>query len=118
MKSRASMFWKLLLVGGVFAFLVQPARAEIVTTGEIVSQEQIQADRERVQAFLSRQSVEQSLTALGVDPEMAKKRADALTDEEIRTIAGKLDLLPAGGALSQTDWILILILVLVLIIAL
>jgi hypothetical protein len=118
MKSCASMFWKLVLMAGVFAFLVQPARAEIVATGEIASQEQVQADRERIQAFMSRQSVEQSLKALGVDPEMAKKRADALTNEEVRTIAGKLDLLPAGGALSQTDLLLIILLVLVLIIAL
>ena len=118
MKSCASMLWKLVLVAGVFSLLVQPARADIVATGEIVSQQQVQADRDRVADFMSRDGVEQSLKALGVDPEMAKKRAAALTDEEVRLIAGKLDLLPAGGALSQTDWILILLLFIVLLIAL
>jgi hypothetical protein len=118
MKCCASMLWKLVLAAGFCALFVQPALGEIVSTDAIISQEQIQIDRERVRDFMSREGVEQSLKALGVDPEMAKKRVGALTDDEIRSIAGKLDLLPAGGALSQTDWILILLLFIVLLIAL
>jgi hypothetical protein len=47
--------------------------------------------------------------ALGVKPELAKQRVDALTDAEVVSLAGKIDTLPAGGALSSTDLIIILL---------
>jgi len=39
-----------------------------------------------------------------------------MTDEEIRIVAGKIDRLPAGAALSQTDWIIVLLLFILLLI--
>ncbi len=106
--------WTAALIAGAFAFLASPASAEIVSTEQV----QVQSDRERVREFMSRQGAEERLKALGVAPEDAKKRVDALTDEEIRVIAGKLDTLPAGGALDKTDWVIILLLVLVLVLVL
>ena len=72
--------------------------------------------RERVQAFLDREGVEDRLKALGVAPELARKRVNAMTDEEVLVVAGRIDTLPAGGALDKTDWVIILLIVLLVII--
>src|SRR5262245_58687908 len=82
-------------------------------TAEIVSTDQVQADREAVQQFLSRGDVEERLKQLGVTPEEAKRRVDAMTPEEVRMVAGKIDTLAAGGAISSTDWIIILLVVVI-----
>jgi len=60
--------------------------------------------------------VEDRLKALGVAPELAKKRVGSMTDEEVLVVAGRIDTLPAGGAVDRTDLILILLLVLLIII--
>ena len=76
------------------------------------------ADRTRVQEFVDRAAVTERLQALGVSEQAARERIAALTDAEAHALAERMDALPAGGALSQQDWILILLLVILLIVAL
>ena len=73
------------------------ARAGLVTTEEVVSGAVADRDRARVAAYLAREDVRSQLRGLGVDPEEARSRVAALTDTEIRRIAGELDRMPAGG---------------------
>jgi hypothetical protein len=54
------------------------------------------ADRARVLAFLDRAEVREQIAALGVDPNEAAARIAALSDAQVREIAGQLDQLPAG----------------------
>ena len=54
------------------------------------------AERARVMAFLERADVRQQIVALGVDPNEAAARVQALSDAQVREIAGQLDQLPAG----------------------
>ena len=75
-----------------------------------------QTDRERVHESLNREDVENRLQQLGVAPAEAQKRVDAMTPEEVQVVAGKIDTLAAGGALSSTDWIIIFLLVILLIV--
>src|SRR5574341_428092 len=89
--------WKAVLAAIAFAFVSAPVSAEIVSTQEVV----LASDREKVRAFLEREGVEERLKALGVAPELARKRVDAMTDEEILLVAGRIDTLPAGGALGM-----------------
>lgn len=103
--------WATLLVAVVFALFSGAAAAEIVSTEEAVQQ----SDRDRVQEFVSREGVEERLQQLGVAPEEARKRVNAMTPEEVRVVAGKIDTLAAGGALSSTDWIIILLLIIVVV---
>jgi hypothetical protein len=112
--SRWRSLGKAAVVGGVLVTLAAPAPAEIVSTDRLVSQ----TDRERVRDFLSRDDAEKQLQALGVAPETARQRVDAMTDEEVRMVAGRMDTLAAGGALSTTDWLLIVLVVILLIIIL
>ncbi len=72
------------------------ARAAMVTTDQVVAQSELASDRERVMRFMAREDVRRQLLALGIDPDEAARRADTLSDDEVRQIAGKLDALPAG----------------------
>ena len=109
-----SLAWKAMLLLAAFALVSAPARAGLVSTEQVVQQ----SEREKVESFLKREGVERELKALGVSPELARDRAKALTDEEVRTIAGKMDKLAAGGALGTTEWLLIIIAILLLVIVL
>jgi len=57
-----------------------------------------ESTRDRVMNFLKRQDVRDEMRRLGVDPDEAMARANALSDNEIQLLAGKLDQLPAGGS--------------------
>ena len=65
--------------------------------------------------LIARPEVARKLEALGVLPKDAQDRVDALTDEEVRALAARIDALPAGG-LSDTNWLLIIIAVLLILI--
>jgi hypothetical protein len=109
---------KLCRIALVAIALVLPfggARAGIVPTHEIAAHEGIEAQREKVREFMAREEVADKLVELGVAPELAKKRAEALTDEEVMTIAGKVDQLPAGArSWSGTEVLLIVIIILLI----
>lgn len=89
------MISRVLIMSMLLTF--HPARAGIVATGQLISATQIQGDREKVMNFISRANVQQQLETLGAKPGAAKERVAAMTDEEVRTVAGQIDTLPAGG---------------------
>ncbi|CAD5109688.1 PA2779 family protein [Zestomonas carbonaria] len=106
MKALMTIFSALLLM----ASLAQvPAQAAMISTGEVVASQQEQADRDKVREFLGRASVEEQMKVLGVDAALARSRVDALTAQEVASLAQRIDTLPAGGALSGTDVIIILL---------
>lgn len=93
-------FFKLISRLLIFSMLWLPfpyASAGMVGTDQVLSVVQAQTDRQKVRDFVSRSDVAQQLQALGIQPDIAKQRVDALTDEEVQKVAGKLDTLPAGG---------------------
>jgi hypothetical protein len=104
--------WMMAFIAVAFACLTGAATAEIVSTEQALEQ----SDRERVREFLNREGVEDRLKQLGVAPAEARKRVDAMTPEEVQLVAGKIDTLAAGGALSSTDWIIILLIVIIVLI--
>ncbi len=72
------------------------AKAEMVTTDQVIEQVNPPEDRTQVMDFLLREDVQEQMTTLGVDPEEAARRVASLSDEEIQGIAGRLGELPAG----------------------
>ena len=72
------------------------AKAEMVTTDQVIEQYNSTEDRTLVMDFMLREDVQQQLTLLGVDPEEAARRVASLSDEEIQGIAGRLEEMPAG----------------------
>ena len=73
-----------------------------------------EADRAKVQAFLERADLRERLQAMGVSGLNAAGRVAAMTDAEVHVLAQRIDALPAGGALSDRD-ILIIILIAVIV---
>ena len=56
------------------------------------------ADRGRVLDFVARADVQKRMQQMGIDPEQARLRINALTEEEVRCLAGHIDTLPAGAS--------------------
>ena len=74
-----------------------PIQAGIMPTTSTQSTPATQAERARVVQFLQRDDVRQQLVANGVDPQEAVDRVAALSDDEARDMAGRVDHMPAGG---------------------
>lgn len=70
-----------------------PASAGIVTTDQIYAS----AERDRVRDFMLREDVRTQMQSLGVDADTVRERVDAMTDEEVSKLAGRIDQMPAGG---------------------
>lgn len=77
---------------------MSPAQAKMVSTGEATAPARTtEQQREHIRAMLARQDVQAGLLKQGVDPVAVKSRVDALTDDEVSQVSGKLDKVPAGG---------------------
>jgi hypothetical protein len=72
------------------------ARADMIPTEQVVNSTP-QTCSDPVLTFLRRSDVEHQLRSLGVGQKSAEERVAAITDEEVRAVAGKLDSLYAGG---------------------
>ena len=72
------------------------ANAALVSTEQVLVVGDGAEERARVLAFLDRAEVREQIVALGVDPNEAVARVRALSDAQVREIAGQLDELPAG----------------------
>lgn len=76
-----------------------PASAQVISTSRALALEEGNARRTAVDSYLARADVAEQLTALGVDPELARLRAAALSGDELSALAGRIDDAPAGGDL-------------------
>jgi hypothetical protein len=99
-----------LVLSLAFAF---PAFAGMIETPAAPSQQQTQ--RERVLQLVERPEVAKQLEKMGISADRAKDRVAAMSDEEVAMVAGKLDSLPAGGELSNQDFLFLIIILLVVI---
>lgn len=99
----------------VFSLLVLPfqAQAGLIGTGQAASATG-QVDRTAVLSLVNRADVAGQLQAMGLDPRAAGERIAAMTDNEVRSLAGKVDSLPAGAKSSGWAWALVIVLAVVL----
>lgn len=73
-----------------------PGLAQLVSTSQALAIEEGGA-RATVDAYLARSEVAAELTSLGVDPELARLRAAAMSASELEELAGRIAEAPAGG---------------------
>lgn len=86
----------------VVSLMVGPAEAGLITTEQILTPRNLSDERSRITNFIMRADVRQQMQALGVDPFEAEARIAALSDDELRQIAGQLERLPAGQGVFET----------------
>ena len=72
-------------------------QAGMVGTDQVVASAQDQLNRDKVASFVSRSDIASQFEALGLSASSAKERVDAMTQEEVNRVAGKIDALPAGA---------------------
>lgn len=74
----------------------QFATAGMIGTDQVATAS-AQGDRATVSSFLSRGDVQRQLQTLGVSPKAAQDRVAALSDQEVKSLAGQIQSLPAGA---------------------
>ena len=79
------------------------ANAGMIATDQVVASAAAQANRDKVMDFVARADVKKQMETLGLTPTNAADRVNAMTDEEVQRVAGKIDSLPAG-AMSSGGW--------------
>lgn len=73
------------------------AFASMVSTDDAVDHALAAQGRAKIIALIDREEVSLQLQAKGVTHDQAVARVNALSDEEVIQVSGKLDQLPAGG---------------------
>jgi hypothetical protein len=87
------------------------ARAELVGTLAAVEAGTRVQDLATVNAALAREQVRDQLAALGVDAAAVEARVARLTDTELRTLAERMDAMPAGGDALAVIGVVFLVLI-------
>src|ERR671936_2893197 len=86
----------------------QIATAGMIGTDQVVASTS-QMDRTTVLNFLSRSDVANKLQSLGIDPSTANDRVAAMTDQEVQSLAGQINSMPAGAMSTGAAILLLLI---------
>ena len=87
----------LIIVSLVTLPVAQTAQAAIITTDTAIDITDRNQRIDRINKVLARESVQNVLVELGVDPADASARVQSLTAEELQTLDENLAELPAGG---------------------
>jgi hypothetical protein len=106
MKRALNLFSMLILA---MALVVPQAEAGVIATDQAL---QTPSERERVKAMLERPEVAKALQKYGVNAHDAAARVDAMSNEEVAQLAGRLDALPAGGEITNQELLLVIIIIL------
>jgi hypothetical protein len=89
------------------------ARAELIGTLQAVEASTRAQDLAAVNSALAREEVRAQFVALGVSPAQVESRVAALTDSELRTLAGQMAEMPAGAdALAVIGIVFLVLLIL------
>ncbi|MBS1190180.1 MAG: hypothetical protein H6R10_1972 [Rhodocyclaceae bacterium] len=116
MKSNAMLFICRLLIATMTFLAVQSAHAGMIGTSQAISASSGQVDRDALLRAMGRSEVSSQLQTMGIDPQTAQDRVAAMTDEEVHSLAGKLNTLPAGANGEDWGWALAAVIVIAVLI--
>ena len=85
-------------------------QASMVGTDQVVASAQDQVSRDKVLNFMSRDDVVKQFETFGLSASAAKDRVNAMTQDEVNRIAGKIDSLPVGASDAGT-WVAAVIII-------
>ncbi len=90
--------------------LATPAQATLIGVDAIHATQSRPDAEQKIQTALARDELSGTLQRLGVRPHDVKDRIAALSDDEVSTLAQRIDSLPAGGDFFATVGIILVIL--------
>jgi hypothetical protein len=106
------IFVHLLLWTVTFAGFTQSVQAAIIGTDQIHAAGAVEQNRARIAAALQRPDVAAELERMGVSKADAEARVAALSDDEVASLAHRVDTMPAGGdVLGALLFVFVLLLV-------
>lgn len=94
------------LVVALLTLSFQTVRAGMIGTDQAAGSP---VDRGTVLSVLGRAETAAQLQAQGIDPQMARERVAAMTDQEVRTLASGMQAAPAGADGGSTALAVIVI---------
>jgi hypothetical protein len=97
MKSMTMRFICRMLVVSLALLPLQSVQAGMIGADQVAAVAGAQAERQAVLSLIGRSEVASQLQSLGVDLKTANERVAAMTDEEVHSLAGQLNSLPAGA---------------------
>lgn len=103
-----------LILAAVFGFMsvaVPVAQAGMISVEQHAATGAEAAAQDKVQAFLARAEVEAQLISLGVDPQLARERAAALSGAELAQAADLADRPAGAGVVGALAFIFVLLLI-------
>lgn len=98
------------LVVSLLALSFQTARAGMIGADQAAAAQSAQSDRTVVMSVLNRAETTAQLQSMGVDPQAARERVAAMTDQEVHALAQDIQTAPAG-AMSGWGWAAVVIVV-------
>jgi formate-dependent phosphoribosylglycinamide formyltransferase (GAR transformylase) len=72
------------------------ATAAMVSTGTMISEQQVQVDRQQLLSMLEKQQVQTKLADMGVSEDQVRDRINSLTPQELSDFQQQLAEAPAG----------------------
>ncbi len=84
-------------------------QAGMIGTDQAVASAQDQSNRDKVLNFVTRGDVVKQFESFGISASSAKERVNAMTNEEVGKVAGKIDSLPAGA--DSGGWVAAVIII-------
>jgi hypothetical protein len=97
------------LVVSMLALSFQTANAGLIGAEQAAAPVSPAADRALVLGALDRAEVAQRLQSMGVDPNAARARINAMSDHEVHAMAQDIQSAPAGADISTGGWIAIVL---------
>jgi hypothetical protein len=96
------------LVVSLLALSFQTANAGMIGADQAAAAGAAQTERGMVMNVLARADTAAQLQAQGIDPNAARARVAAMTDQEVHALAQDIQTAPAG-ALSSGGWIAVIL---------
>ena len=87
------------------------AQAAMIGTDQVVASS-VQSERAALLNLMTRPDIAKQLQMFGLDAATAKDRVAAMTDEEVRTLAGQIEALPAGASNAGAALVVLVLIVL------
>lgn len=91
--------------------LLGMANAAMVGTQAAISASERAEYVSEVKQWMTEKAVQEELVAMGVDQDAASERVDAMTNEELRALHGRIDQLPAGAGVVEVVGIVFIVLI-------